>query len=85
MENMKNNFTEQDVTNARQFAAFVTEYAKWDVSTSELFKITKMFAWYNSLPAKIEAHIMELKRVIDNRTDEEKKAHAEMAKEDAKK
>ena len=81
MEQLKNSFTEQDVKNAQEFALHIHEYAEWNVKTKALLKITRLLAWYNSLPAKIEGHIFELKDVIDNRTDEEKKKHAEMANE----
>jgi len=73
-------FTKEDVSSAKELALYINEYANWNINTKILLKITRMLAWYNKIIPKMEGHIFEIKKVIDNRTDEEKKNHEEMGK-----
>ena len=74
------NFTKEDVTAAREFGQYINEYANWNINTKILLKITRMLAWYNKIISKMEGHIFEIEKVIDNRTDEEKKQQEESEK-----
>lgn len=54
------NFTKADIEQALKFGELVAKHAKFDVTVHELINVSRALVWFNSLPQKIEANIMEL-------------------------
>lgn len=58
-----NKFTDDDKIKCINFLKFVLERASWSLTTKEALELNKHLAWANSLPAKIEANVFEIKSV----------------------
>jgi hypothetical protein len=54
------NFTKADIEQALRFGDLLTKYAKFDVSVPDLINVSRALVWFNSLPKKIEANVLEL-------------------------
>lgn len=57
-------FLSEDVQKARAFGEFIGRFASWSFGTNDAIALTKHLAWYNTMVAKVEDHVMELQKVI---------------------
>ncbi len=57
-------FTDDDVEQARGFGKFIQAKAEMKLSIPEAVQLNRYLAFYNQLTRKIEAHVMELKKIV---------------------
>jgi len=54
------NFTKEDVQQAMKFGDLIARHATFTVNVPQLIEMSRGLVWFNSLPKKIEDHVMEL-------------------------
>ena len=64
----KNNFSEEDKTKLYEFLNMVAKHAKFDMNTTELLKYARLLNFMQTVMIpKVEANILEIKRVIESK------------------
>jgi hypothetical protein len=63
--------TEDDVRHLRDFGKLLTEVAKFDVTVDQVSKLHGYFLHFNRMMVKLEAHIMEVRKVHEASNDDE--------------
>ncbi len=68
-----NKFSEEDKEKVTEFLNLVATHARFDLDTNELINYFKALAYMQQkiLP-KIDAHILEVKKVVENNSQEDK-------------
>jgi hypothetical protein len=62
----QDHFTDDDKASMTNFLNFVFEKAKWEIGSKEVFEFAKLYTGAAALVKKIDAHIFEIKKVVDN-------------------
>lgn len=67
------NFTEEDKQKFVEYLNLVAKHAEFTVKTDELIKYYKLLAhMQQSILPKIDANILEVKRIVESKSDESK-------------
>ena len=60
-------FTEQDVQQIKAFGSFLLSKASFNLSINDAMQLGRYVHFMNQLTSKMEAHIMEVKRIIQTK------------------